>query len=108
MTSSATESAAPLPVSDADLKMLESLRNAERIWESAMMNAVGEDGPASVVEAIESLKLQRDTAWRELLEVRKFAGAKDGESAIEAIKRVISSVAEEKLRKDRAREGESL
>ena len=33
---------------------------AERVWESSMMKAVGEDGPGDVVKAIEAIKRQRD------------------------------------------------
>ena len=35
--------------------------NAERVWETAMMEACGEDGPASVANEIRSLRALRDT-----------------------------------------------
>lgn len=40
--------------------------NAERIWEKSMMEACGEDGPASVAAEIVSLRARRDTALESL------------------------------------------
>ena len=40
--------------------------NAERIWEKTMMEACGEDGPASVASEIRSLRALRDTAIQAL------------------------------------------
>lgn len=40
--------------------------NAERIWEKSMMEACGEDGPASVAAEIAALRAQRDTALESL------------------------------------------
>lgn len=40
--------------------------NAERIWEKTMMQACGEDGPASVADEIAALRAQRDTALESL------------------------------------------
>ncbi|MFW3349243.1 hypothetical protein ACN9PN_12810 [Klebsiella pasteurii] len=40
--------------------------NAERVWEKTMMEACGEDGPASVANEIRSLRALRDTALTEL------------------------------------------
>ena len=62
-----------------------------RTWEIAMMKAVGEDGVGSVVEAIDMLKLQRDTAWRELSAIRKLIGANPDESTFDEVQRVVSS-----------------
>ncbi|WP_448956976.1 hypothetical protein [Klebsiella michiganensis] len=41
--------------------------NAERVWERAMMEVCGEDGPASVANEIRSLRALRDTALTELM-----------------------------------------
>lgn len=38
----------------------------ERVWETAMMEACGEDGPASVAAEIKALRAQRDTAMESL------------------------------------------
>ncbi|HDT6053054.1 TPA: hypothetical protein QHB91_005083, partial [Klebsiella michiganensis] len=35
--------------------------NAERVWEKTMMEACGEDGPASVASEIRALQVLRDT-----------------------------------------------
>ncbi|QLU74818.1 hypothetical protein HV240_12630 [Klebsiella grimontii] len=40
--------------------------NAERVWEKTMMEACGEDGPASVANEIRSLRALRDTAIQAL------------------------------------------
>ena len=40
--------------------------NAERVWETAMMEVCGEDGPASVASEIRSLRALRDTAIQAL------------------------------------------
>lgn len=40
--------------------------NAERVWEKTMMEACGEDGPASVASEIRNLRALRDTALTEL------------------------------------------
>lgn len=40
--------------------------NAERVWEKTMMEACGEDGPASVASEIRSLRALRDTAIQAL------------------------------------------
>lgn len=40
--------------------------NAERAWEKTMMEACGEDGPASVANEIRSLRALRDTAIQAL------------------------------------------
>lgn len=40
--------------------------NAERIWENTMIEACGEDGPASVADEIAALRDQRDTALESL------------------------------------------
>lgn len=40
--------------------------NAERVWETAMMEVCGEDGPASVANEIRSLRDLRDTAIQAL------------------------------------------
>lgn len=40
-------------------------RNAEITWEKTMMQAVGEDGPKSVVEAIDKIKAERDSIMQE-------------------------------------------
>lgn len=40
--------------------------SAERIWEKSMMEACGEDGPASVAAEIAALRAQRDTALESL------------------------------------------
>lgn len=40
--------------------------NAERVWETAMMEVCGEDGPASVASEIRSLQDLRDTAMQAL------------------------------------------
>lgn len=64
--------------------------SAERAWETAMMNAVGEDGPGSVVEAIDAIKLQRDTAWRELAAIRKAINAHPEESTLDEVRRVVA------------------
>lgn len=40
--------------------------NAERVWEKTMMEACGEDGPASAANEIRSLRALRDTALTEL------------------------------------------
>ena len=40
--------------------------SAERVWEKTMMEACGEDGPASVASEIRSLRDLRDTALTEL------------------------------------------
>ncbi|EMM9359827.1 hypothetical protein ACP5F4_005219 [Klebsiella oxytoca] len=40
--------------------------NAERVWEKTMMEACGEDGPASVANEICSLRALRDTAIQAL------------------------------------------
>lgn len=40
--------------------------NAERTWETAMMEVCGEDGPASVASEIRSLQALRDTAMQAL------------------------------------------
>lgn len=40
--------------------------NAERVWERAMMEVCGEDGPTSVANEIRSLRALRDTALTEL------------------------------------------
>lgn len=40
--------------------------NAERVWETAMMEVCGEDGPASVASEIRSLQALRDTAMQAL------------------------------------------
>lgn len=39
---------------------------AERAWETTMMEACGEDGPASVAAEIKALRAQRDTAMESL------------------------------------------
>ncbi|HEO9245156.1 TPA: hypothetical protein ACOELY_000480 [Enterobacter kobei] len=38
----------------------------ERVWETTMMEACGEDGPASVAAEIKALRAQRDTAMESL------------------------------------------
>ncbi|END4454692.1 hypothetical protein ABL525_003296 [Escherichia coli] len=40
--------------------------NAELVWEKTMMEACGEDGPASVANEIRSLRALRDTAIQAL------------------------------------------
>ncbi|HHT2141952.1 TPA: hypothetical protein ACTYR0_003398 [Klebsiella michiganensis] len=40
--------------------------NAERVWEKTMMEACGEDGPASVASEIRALQVLRDTAMQAL------------------------------------------
>lgn len=40
--------------------------NAERVWERAMMEVCGEDGPASVASEIRALQVLRDTAMQAL------------------------------------------
>ncbi|EPL5251109.1 hypothetical protein LM902_002242 [Klebsiella oxytoca] len=40
--------------------------NAERVWERAMMEVCGEDGPASVASEIRALQALRDTAMQAL------------------------------------------
>lgn len=42
------------------MKQRDAAIAAERVWESSMMQAVGEDGPGDVVKAIEAIKRQRD------------------------------------------------
>lgn len=44
-------------------------RDAEIMWEKTMMQAVGEDGPKSVVEAIDKIKAERDALASELREM---------------------------------------
>ncbi len=65
-------------------------RNAEITWEKTMMQAVGEDGPKSVVEAIEAIKAERDTAWRELREIREAISANPEESTADEVRRVVA------------------
>jgi hypothetical protein len=65
-------------------------RNAEITWEQTMMQAVGEDGPKSVVEAIETIKAERDTAWCELREIREAISANPEESTADEVRRVVA------------------
>lgn len=56
---------------------------AERVWEKSMMEACGEDGPASVAAEIAALRALRDTALESLRQqlaavVAENAGLKDG------------------------------
>lgn len=48
-------------------------RNAEITWEKTMMQAVGEDGPKSVVEAIDKIKAERDAAMAQASNVLSAA-----------------------------------
>ena len=64
-------------------------RNAEITWEQTMMQAVGEDGPKSVVEAIDTIKAERDTAWRELREIREAISANPEESTADEVRRFV-------------------
>lgn len=64
-------------------------RNAEITWEKTMMQAVGEDGPKSVVEAIEAIKAERDNAWQELREIREAISANPEESTVDEVRRVV-------------------
>lgn len=65
-------------------------RNAEIMWEKTMMQAVGEDGPKSVVEAIDKIKAERDNAWAELREIRWDINANPEESTADEVRRVIA------------------
>lgn len=65
-------------------------RNAEIMWEKTMMQAVGEDGPKSVVEAIDKIKAERDNAWQELREIRWDINANREESTADEVRRVAA------------------
>lgn len=45
-------------------------RNAEITWEKTMMQAVGEDGPKSVVEAFDKIKAERDALAAQVVALR--------------------------------------
>ncbi len=68
----------------------EKHREAERIWETTLMEAIGADGPKSVTEAINTLKLQRDTAWRELREIREAIKADENESTADEVRSLVA------------------
>ncbi|WJD77907.1 hypothetical protein QRD21_12605 [Klebsiella michiganensis] len=61
--------------------------NAERVWEKTMMEACGEDGPASVANEIRSLRALRDTAIQALKSQVKQLAAENV-----AMKAAISAV----------------
>lgn len=52
---------------DLSGNLLEMIEAAERSWEKTMMEAIGEDGPASVSYAIQRLRNERDE-YKQLLE----------------------------------------
>lgn len=62
----------------------------ERKWERMMMSCVGEDGPGDVVSAINTIKLQRDTAWRELNRIREAIEANPEESTLDEVVRHLN------------------
>ncbi|MEH3814888.1 hypothetical protein POX03_00510 [Enterobacter roggenkampii] len=56
----------------------------ERVWETTMMEACGEDGPASVAAEIKALRAQRDTAMESLRQqLSALAGSGEEWSDIE-------------------------
>lgn len=55
----------------------DSSLSAERVWEASMMEACGEDGPASVSAEIKSLRELRDTALESLREQVKQLAAEN-------------------------------
>lgn len=61
--------------------------NAERVWEKTMMEACGEDGPASVANEIRSLRALRDTAIQALKSQVEQLAAENVE-----MKQIIDSV----------------
>lgn len=58
--------------------------SAERIWEKSMMEACGEDGPASVAAEIAALRAQRDTAL-ESLRKQLAAVVAENDRAVKAV-----------------------
>lgn len=65
-------------------------RDACLVWEKTLMQAVGEDGPADVVKAIDAIKAQRDNAWQELREIREAISANPEESTADEVRRVVA------------------
>ena len=89
------EDEAPWDRIDSLTQQLDAARNCERVWETSMMGAVGEDGPGDVVKAIDSIKQQRDefeeqrdAAWAEIRRIRVAIGADMEESTADEAERV--------------------
>ena len=68
---------------DSLTQQLEAARNCERVWETSMMGAVGEDGPGDVVKAIDLIKQQLSATenerayWERMVELDKEEIAKE-------------------------------
>lgn len=78
---------------------LASARECEGLWETTMMNAIGEDGPGSVAEAIEKLKAELATE-REASEALQgmLAQADTGVDVREAARGYLVRAPKRKLR----------
>lgn len=73
-----------------DVILANAHKNACIAWEQMMMELVGEDGAASVRQAIELLKAQRDAAFGELKEIRDYVGANENESTFDEVVRLTT------------------